>query len=609
MTDFRNSYHFVPRQPPLSADQRRHTDDQLAFGLTPATVADGHAVYAPGTSSGRLTCRVTLECPVVIGAARTSGEGHQRPSIVAPFLFQGRPAIPATSLKGVISSIAESASRAPYRVLEDMKLTVAYGNYPLWTRNSKGDSTPGTQIGTTYNYVAAERRPMTVTRSQVNPVEAMFGYVHDNGTTDTAIKAGKLAAVAGKLRFSHAMPSGDWAAKGAAEFFMPGDYAHPVPGTAALVPMTRLKEQGQPMKQPKNHTGLRSATPNFYFSTVGAPGAFISKQDFGTKPAATYEPQGGKFYLHHSNATSEPWKTADTRSRHADLERKAEVAVVKAGITFDFQIDFDNLTDRELNLLCYALRPSPRFRHKIGLGKGLGLGSIRIDIAALALVDRTARYAASGVFADDPRATAIPGQTGLATVASGINAHDTWLTSNDRSARQALLAIGETHNFDDAGGADAQVPVLSVPLTTAKMAAGGIDAEKDSFEWFAINDRANVPQRLTPISGNIIPKLRTNGPAGGGSGRAAVPIAPPVTPLPRRGPIAGAERQGNLRFCATNKKTSGLYGFIIQIDPLEDYYLSHELCLKAGLKPGVKRGVLVAYEVGPNGQVTAVRLI
>ena len=40
-------------------------------------------------------------------------------------------------------------------------------------------------------------------------------------------------------------------------------------------------------------------------------------------------------------------------------------------------VDFDNLSPRELGLLLYALKPAEGFRHKLGMGKPIGLGGVR----------------------------------------------------------------------------------------------------------------------------------------------------------------------------------------------------------------------------------------
>jgi CRISPR-associated protein (TIGR03986 family) len=72
---------------------------------------------------------------------------------------------------------------------------------------------------------------------------------------------------------------------------------------------------------------------------------------------------------------------------------------VKAGIIFRGRVRFENLTDIELGALLEAASLPPRCHHRIGMGKPLGLGTIKID-AQLNLIDRALRYGswqASGV--------------------------------------------------------------------------------------------------------------------------------------------------------------------------------------------------------------------
>ncbi|NPU98302.1 MAG: TIGR03986 family CRISPR-associated RAMP protein [Candidatus Omnitrophica bacterium] len=64
---------------------------------------------------------------------------------------------------------------------------------------------------------------------------------------------------------------------------------------------------------------------------------------------------------------------------------------VKSGCTFSSRIRFENLTDMELGALLSALRLPEGCAHKLGMGKPLGLGTIKID-SKLHIVDRTVRY-------------------------------------------------------------------------------------------------------------------------------------------------------------------------------------------------------------------------
>lgn len=61
--------------------------------------------------------------------------------------------------------------------------------------------------------------------------------------------------------------------------------------------------------------------------------------------------------------------------------------------TFTGRIRFENLSDEELGALIFALDLPPSCCHKIGMGKSLGLGTIKVEITNLHLSDRKNRYA------------------------------------------------------------------------------------------------------------------------------------------------------------------------------------------------------------------------
>lgn len=59
---------------------------------------------------------------------------------------------------------------------------------------------------------------------------------------------------------------------------------------------------------------------------------------------------------------------------------------------FTFSVQFNNLDQDELNLLLYALVLEPSIRHKIGYAKPAGLGSVKIELTRLELIDYKQRY-------------------------------------------------------------------------------------------------------------------------------------------------------------------------------------------------------------------------
>lgn len=73
---------------------------------------------------------------------------------------------------------------------------------------------------------------------------------------------------------------------------------------------------------------------------------------------------------------------------------------VKAQVVFTGRVSFDNLTDVELGALLAALDLPQGCAHKLGLGKPLGLGSVRVSVERVTFVERRARYAGWG---DDGR--------------------------------------------------------------------------------------------------------------------------------------------------------------------------------------------------------------
>ncbi len=80
---------------------------------------------------------------------------------------------------------------------------------------------------------------------------------------------------------------------------------------------------------------------------------------------------------------------------------------VRAGVSFQFRVRFENLLAEELGLLWWAVRlPAPgEYAHKLGMGKPLGLGSVRLT-PRLTLIDPQARY---GAFVDAAGTTLTPG--------------------------------------------------------------------------------------------------------------------------------------------------------------------------------------------------------
>src|SRR5262249_52978553 len=82
----------------------------------------------------------------------------------------------------------------------------------------------------------------------------------------------------------------------------------------------------------------------------------------------------------------------DARQEYAAWKQMTIIRPARPGTTFKGRLHFENLTDLELGALLTVLQLPPGMRHRLGMGKPLGLGSVRLT-AALHLTDRAARYA------------------------------------------------------------------------------------------------------------------------------------------------------------------------------------------------------------------------
>ena len=99
--------------------------------------------------------------------------------------------------------------------------------------------------------------------------------------------------------------------------------------------------------------------------------------------------RGRKFYRHHPMAVEQEYRRAQGR---ADDQNRTVADALKPGARFRFQIDFENLAALELGALLWSLDLDGRGCHRLGYGKPLGFGSVRLKVETIDLLDAAARY-------------------------------------------------------------------------------------------------------------------------------------------------------------------------------------------------------------------------
>lgn len=302
--------------------------------------------------------------------------------------------------------------------------------------------------------------PFNSERDKLSPAELLFGFVQ--GENSKGEKPKDALAFAGKVRIDT------------------GRLATNKPKAQLLEPAVTLKILASP----------KLPSPALYFRTKIPSQEHIAKHELSPE---RHQAKGRKQYLHalrQQNSTAvqqlnergrianagdrrEPWRT---HHENEDLAQKVSITPIKAGTAFTFNLDFDNLTAWELGLLCYALKPSKDYRHKLGMGKPIGLGSVNIDITDLKLIDRQKRYANDTLSAERYNGNAL----------NIDSLRNQFIDTMDKNIRQAIELLGNPAN-------------IKVPVHYPQKS--GQDIEKETYQWFVNND-GDGKQQLLPIAEN-----------------------------------------------------------------------------------------------------------
>lgn len=114
---------------------------------------------------------------------------------------------------------------------------------------------------------------------------------------------------------------------------------------------------------------------------------------YGT-PRSETQIRGYKRYWHRGKQPPiEANASAEDLTKHAS--QYTRIRPLKAGAKFSFRIYFDNLHAEELGALLWAVKlPDDKrdYCHKLGMGKPLGMGALKVTRADLMLVERVERY-------------------------------------------------------------------------------------------------------------------------------------------------------------------------------------------------------------------------
>ncbi len=203
----------------------------------------------------------------------------------------------------------------------------------------------------------------------IDLAEAIFGYAKD----DKTIPEGKKKAYAGRVFISDAS-------------LQPGQHS-----LWLSQKTVKPKILGSPKPTCFQHY-LVQKTPNFIKAGKqrdGKPKYEIRLFDYEARTPGQTVIRGHKTYWHKGDVTLKDIKL----EKNPIGDVITEIQPLRSGLTFNFRIDFENLSKIELGALSWILNVASdeKYRLKLGMGKPLGMGAVKIK-STLSLVDREKRY-------------------------------------------------------------------------------------------------------------------------------------------------------------------------------------------------------------------------
>ncbi len=303
---------------------------------------------------------------------------------------------------------------------------------------------------------------------------------------------------------------------------------------------------------------------------------------YGTIPGET-QLRGHKLYWHKG---ADPDITATAKERQHD-KQLTRIMPLRAGISFHFKIRFENLRTEELGALWWALalpgEPGKTYRHKLGMGKPLGMGAVAITPKLVLNHRGQERY--GGLFEDD-----------------------VWKTGGKEVDPRGHVQAFERHVLTEIGVATtkalAEVERIRIMLTMLEWREG--EAWNDAIRYMEIehgkekvneyNEYKERPVLPDPIA--VASRRWSTQPDAQARPRPTTPSAEERKQPAGVSDRPKAEAVGTLQGIVKRWDDQKGYGFITQPDGSE-IFVHHTNILGAGRKT-LRQGQGVMYRVGPG---------
>jgi CRISPR-associated protein (TIGR03986 family) len=153
---------------------------------------------------------------------------------------------------------------------------------------------------------------------------------------------------------------------------------------------------------------------------------------------------GRKMYWHRSPAAAAEALRSSPPDGVSDTQI-TQITPLRPGLTFKARIRFENLTDAELGALYAAIQLPAGMAHKFGMGRNLGLGSVRVELTEATVIDIRRRLVSPGADAG-----LVVGDAACARLADAYRAFVWRIFRNGTTlwADQRMLALAALLSWD-----------------------------------------------------------------------------------------------------------------------------------------------------------------
>ncbi|WP_019606014.1 hypothetical protein [Teredinibacter turnerae] len=450
--------------------------------------------------SGKIIAQLVTKSPTIVGNKHDKnkqitnnnkqGQGRRgtkenTATTVNAYKYKEETTLPGSALRGMISTITEILSQSNMRVLT---------NQPYSARAARQPPEP---IGSSHQYFGGFLPfGAAPNASTLSVAEQMFGVVEQTQTilASQDVEPRKTGDTQKRCLASRIKVS-DAVSLGAVKMYNESD--------SAKLLLNIL-------------SGPKAPSPAMYFKGA-ARQKYLSKGEMSNrhKQGEHLEcvPNGWKRYLPRGDIKEPDWVEQQANSERQDLRMQANP--MAAGNTFYFPIEFDNLTKPELTLLLYAISPQPHFKHRLGLGKPLGLGMVELAVERLMIIDRSSRYSVSALC--EEQGTPTPRYS---EVYSGSSANPSSeleaqfpLEYNTRAPEKPLSdwyneeQLGSEHSLIDKSSLSilrklGDEKMLNPNFGVHYPRSTNEPGEQKSFKWFVDNQNPAKQQFLPAVSAN-----------------------------------------------------------------------------------------------------------